>query len=79
MDTLLIQLTNSKAYRLLQDLEELQLIRVLRRNIKEDAEPGVGRKSTTARFRGSLRLTSEEYNDFQQHAKDIRNEWQGRI
>jgi hypothetical protein len=24
---------------------------------------------------GSLHLTDKEYNDFQQHAKDIRNEW----
>jgi hypothetical protein len=26
-------------------------------------------------FRGALRLTDEQYKDFQQHATDIRNEW----
>jgi hypothetical protein len=26
-------------------------------------------------FRGALHLTEEQYEDFQQHAKDIRAEW----
>lgn len=31
MDTLIIELTNHKAYKLLQDMEELNLIRVLKK------------------------------------------------
>ena len=31
MDTLIIELTNHKAYKLLQDMEELSLIRVLKK------------------------------------------------
>jgi hypothetical protein len=32
MDTLIIQLTNQRAYKLLQELEDLHLIRVLKTN-----------------------------------------------
>ena len=30
-------------------------------------------------FRGALNLTDEQYRDFHQHAKDIRNEWNNDI
>jgi hypothetical protein len=73
MDTLLIQLTNNKAYKLLQDLEELRLIKVLGKREKAASSPQ--RKSATARFRGALNLTSEQYTDFQNHATEIRKEW----
>jgi hypothetical protein len=35
MDTYLIELTNSTAYRLLQDLEDLKIIRVLKKEIQK--------------------------------------------
>ena len=76
MDTLLIQLTNNKAYKLLQDLEDLSLIKVLK---KEHKETTVATKSNTSRFRGALKLTTQQYNDFQQHVKDMRNEWNNNI
>jgi len=28
-----------------------------------------------SQFRGKLKLSKEQYDDFQQHLKDIRNEW----
>lgn len=34
METLIIELTNDKAYKLLQDMEELNLIRVLKKPAK---------------------------------------------
>ena len=34
MDTLLIELTNHKAYKLIKELEELHLIRVIRKHSK---------------------------------------------
>ncbi|MFC1223653.1 hypothetical protein ACFE6N_07575 [Pedobacter sp. BG31] len=34
MDTLIIELTNQKAYKLLKELEELHLIRVIKKNVK---------------------------------------------
>lgn len=76
METYLIELTNSSAYRLLQDLEDLKIIRVLKKNKRK----GEGiRKSSTARFRGALKLSDEQYLNFQQHASDIRNEWRENI
>lgn len=76
MDTLLIQLTNNKAYRLLQDLEDLDLIKVLG---KKDKSSTTENKSDTAKFRGALQLSPEQYANVQQHAKEIRNEWPNNI
>ena len=75
MDTYLIELTNSKAHKPLQDLEDLKIIKVLKKEMnKKQAD-----KSRTAKFRGALELSDEQYSDFQKHAKDIRNEWQENI
>ncbi len=32
-------------------------------------------KANTGKLRGTLNLSDGQYKDFQQHAKDIRNEW----
>jgi hypothetical protein len=72
METYLIELTNNNAYRLLRELEDLKIIKVLKK--EKDIEPKAT-KSRTARFRGALSLSDEQYQNFQQHAKDIRNEW----
>ncbi|GAA0525101.1 hypothetical protein [Chitinophaga japonensis] len=32
-------------------------------------------KNTLAKLRGALKLTNDQYNNLQQHIKDIRNEW----
>lgn len=76
MDIYLIELTNNNAHRLLQDLEDLKIIKVLKKEIQKKQEITI---SSNARFRGTLKLSNEQYEDFQQHAKDIRNEWQGNI
>lgn len=76
MDTYLIELTNSSAHRLLQDLEDLKIIKVLKKNLQKNKET---HKSRTAQFRGALKLSNEQYLNFQKHAKDIRNEWEGNI
>lgn len=76
METYLIELTNSSAYRLLQDLEDLKIIKVLKKDKRKEQE---ARKSSTARFRGALNLSDEQYLNFQQHAKNIRNEWRENI
>jgi len=71
MDTYLIELTNNNAYRLLKDLEDLNIIKVLRRGIeKKDEHPG-----NVARLRGALNLSDEQYKDFQEHSKNMRSEW----
>ncbi len=71
MDTYLIELTDNNAYKLLQDLEDLKIIKVLRKEMNTK-QPD---KSRTAKFRGVLELSDEQYLDFQKHAKEIRNEW----
>lgn len=75
METYLIELTNSDAYKLLQDLEDLKIIRVVKKEMKKKESD----KVNVSRFRGSLKLSNEQYLDFQQHAKDIRNEWKENI
>jgi hypothetical protein len=63
MDTVIIQLTNQKAYKLLEDMEELNLIKVLK-------EP-----SKLASLRGQIktRMSNEEID---KQLIAIRNEWQ---
>ncbi|HEY5325367.1 MAG TPA: hypothetical protein VIJ27_00055 [Mucilaginibacter sp.] len=33
------------------------------------------KKKKPSDFRGALKLTADQYDDFQSHIKDIRNEW----
>lgn len=76
MEIYLIELTNSSAQGLLHDLENLKIIKILKKSEREGQEIN---KSNTARFRGALKLSKEQYLNFQQHAKDIRNEWRENI
>ncbi|WP_293304767.1 hypothetical protein [Pedobacter sp. UBA5917] len=69
MDTVLLEITNEKAYQLIQDLEALDIVKILEKNTKPT-------ESLWKRFAGSLNLTDQQYEEFQQHVKDSRNEWQ---
>ncbi|HZX58107.1 MAG TPA: hypothetical protein VFE54_05260 [Mucilaginibacter sp.] len=69
MDTVLIQLTNQKAIGLLHEMEELHLIKVL----QENTQP---QKKLSEKFAGSLNLTDQQYNDFQQYLTQSRKEWE---
>jgi len=63
MDTLIIELTNQKAYKLLKELEELHLIRVIKRNVK------------TSELRNQIKSQmNAEAIDAQ--LNDLRGEWQ---
>ncbi|MCE7042993.1 hypothetical protein [Dyadobacter sp. CY312] len=66
MDTMLIQLTNQKAVRLLHELEELNLIKVLKENI--DSKPKLSDK-----YRGVF--SKEDAQNFDNHTKMMRQEW----
>ncbi|CAN5813484.1 hypothetical protein BH24BAC1_BH24BAC1_09070 [soil metagenome] len=66
MDTLLIQLTNQRAYKLLLELEELDLIRVLKRNVQQDIK-------LSDTFAG--KLPANIADDLQKHVAQSRNEW----
>jgi hypothetical protein len=70
METLVIQLTNQKAYKLLKELEELHLIRVIKKNILPDTK-------LSDRFAG--KLPSDIADDLQKHVTQSRNEWDSNI
>ena len=71
MDTWLIQLTNQKAARIIGDLEDLQIIKVLNKKMSKE--------KLSDKFKGSLNLTEQEYNNLQQQLTDMRNEWERNI
>jgi len=63
METLVIELTNSKAYKLLQDMEELNLIKVINKKVKISDLKG--------------KLTSSMSNEeIDAQLKELRGEWQ---
>jgi len=69
METVLLQINNEKAYRLIEDLEALEIVRVLKRSV----EP---KEKLSAKYAGSLNLSDAEYNDFQNALTQSRKEWE---
>jgi hypothetical protein len=51
-------------------------IEVLLYAVDELSEPEISPKKKPSDFRGALKLTDEQYADFQTHIKDIRDEWE---
>lgn len=70
MDTLTIQLTHQKALKLLLDLEELNLIKVLKRNIQTE-------QNLSDKYAGKLPADIAE--QLQQHISKSREAWEGNI
>jgi hypothetical protein len=68
-NTMLIQLTNQKAIRLLHELEELNLIKVLKENI----EPVKTKLSD--KYKGFI--SKEEGQQLNNHIEQMRSEWNG--
>jgi len=66
METLTIQVTNLKAYQVLKDLEELDLIRVL------DKKPDTSEKRS-AKYRG--KLDGHVAEEMQEYVAKGREEW----
>jgi hypothetical protein len=66
MDIWVIQLTNQKAYKIIQDLEELHLVRVLQKNFKSEV-------ALSEKFAG--RLPVDIADDIQKHVCKSRTEW----
>lgn len=64
---MLIQLTNEKAAGLLHELEELQLIKVIKQNISAD------KTKLSEKYRGII--SKEQGNNLKEHIKQMRNEW----
>jgi hypothetical protein len=66
MDTVLVQITNNKAYRLLKDLEDLQIIKLLKNNIKPS-------QKLSKKYAG--KLPSDVADELQTYITQSRNEW----
>lgn len=74
MQTVVLEIKNDKAYQLLKDLEDLKIIKVLNRATKTDKQLPLSEQ-----FAGSLKLSEEDYDRFQQHLTAVRNEWDRNI
>jgi hypothetical protein len=66
METLVIQINNSKAYRLLADLEDLKILKVLKRTTQQPV-------SLSEKYAGKLSSTTTD--SLQNYVKQSREEW----
>ena len=66
-NTLLIQVTNRKALKLIRELEELQLIKVLKENLTPL------KTKLSDKYKGVF--SEEDANNFDRHTKTMRSEW----
>ena len=69
METVLIQINNSKAYKLLEDLEDLQIIKVLKKSI-------LPQQKLSEKYAG--KLPSEVADELQEYVTKSRDEWNSR-
>jgi len=68
METVLLQINNEKAYQLLKNLEDLKIVKMLKKSKSEKV-------NLSDRFAGSLKLSETKYNEFQESLTESRNEW----
>ncbi len=66
METVLVQINNNKAYKLLKDLEDLQIIKVLENKIQPP-------QKLSEKYAG--KLPSELADEIQNYVTKSRNEW----
>ncbi|MFZ4582216.1 MAG: hypothetical protein ACOYM7_06150 [Paludibacter sp.] len=66
MDTVLIQIHNSKAYKLLADLEDLHILKVIKKGNQQ-------KLSLSDKYAG--KLTSKTTDELQEFVKQSREEW----
>ncbi len=69
METMLIELTNQKAAKLLHELEELHLIKVIKKNV-------VNNEKLSEKYAG--KLPGEIADELQKYVTEGRNEWNNR-
>jgi len=66
METVLVQINNSKAYRLLQDLEDLHILKVLKKSI-------LPQQKLSEKYKGVF--SKEDAKNFNEHTQTMRKEW----
>lgn len=81
MNTIVIELTSPKTMKLIRDLEELDLLRIIKNDEPEElklSDKYAGKLSfdDISGLRGKLNLTDGQYDDFQTYLKKTREEWE---
>lgn len=66
METVLVQINNIKAYKLLEDLEDLDIIKVLNKSIQPQ-------QKLSEKYAG--KLPAEVADELQDYVSQSRNEW----
>ncbi len=69
METILIQINNSKAYKLLEDLEDLHIIKVLKKSVQSGPK-------LSEKYAG--KLPTDIANELQDYVTQSRSEWNNR-
>lgn len=69
METLLVQINDDKAYRLLRDLEDLKIIKVLKKNT-------IPNQKLSEKYAG--KLPSDIADELQNYVTESRKEWSKR-
>jgi len=69
METITVQLTHKKAIKLLEELEELHIIKLLKNNVPSNQN----KKNIAYKFAGKLSMQVAE--DMQQYITKSRKEW----
>ena len=70
METVLIQINNDKAYKLLEDLEDLSIIKVLKKNIQPQ-------QKLSEKYAG--KLPADIADELQNQLTQIRSEWNNHV
>lgn len=71
METVTVEIKNSKAMKLLKDLENLDMIRIHQSAQKTEI------KDKASKYRGSI--SAESADRLLKHVKEMRNEWEDRF
>ena len=66
MVTVLVQINNNKAYKLLENLEELHVLKVLKKSMKQSL-------SLSDKYAG--KLTSKTADELQDYVNESREQW----
>ena len=69
METVLVQINNNKVYKLLEDLEDLDLIKVLKKSIQSE-------QKLSEKYAG--KLPSDIADEIQNFVNESRSEWNSR-
>jgi len=66
METVFVQINHAKAYKLLQDLEELDIIKVLKKDIKPQIK-------LSEKYKGVF--SAEDAKNFNEYTQTARKQW----